>query len=76
MFHVFTFLSGIPYERGSFIQRDAAIKLQAELHAQGWYFVPVLSTAQALAEKYILPADTAPELRAAWNAVMHRTERT
>jgi hypothetical protein len=51
--HVFTFLSGRPSHRGEFASFEAAKARQAELHGQGWYYVPVLSTERAKAENLL-----------------------
>lgn len=53
MHHVFTHLSGVPSERGKFENKADALTLQKELHAQGWYYVPVWTTERATAEKYL-----------------------
>ena len=51
-FHVFTHLSGQPILSGSFETEVEARTLQAKLHGQGWYYVPVFSTEQANENRY------------------------
>jgi hypothetical protein len=51
MFYVFTFVSGQPIHRGSYLSQQAAAMVQSSLWRQGRYFVPVYSDQRAAEER-------------------------